>query len=80
MDKPLAIAMCYTYLHVSMEDLAVMQCLQTAHYLYEYVPYLLLFNVCFALLVTANLLEDVTIIGVLHHKTKSKFVIPVRCQ
>jgi hypothetical protein len=63
-----------------MQNLAIMQRLQSAHYLDKYVPDLLLFYVGFTLLVTANLLEDVTIICVLHDETKSKFVIPVRCQ
>jgi hypothetical protein len=68
----------YTYLHVSVQDLAIVQRLQSTHYLYEYVPDLLLFDVRFALLVTANLLEDVTIICVLHDETKCKFVIPIK--
>ena len=72
--------MLITYLHVSVEDLAIVQRLQPAHYLNKYVPDLLLFDIGFALLVTANLLEDVTIICVLHYETKCKFVIPISCQ
>lgn len=59
-----------TYLHVSVKNFAVMQRLETAHYLNEDVPDLLLFDVSFAFLVTANLLENVTVIGVLHDETK----------
>lgn len=52
-----------------MQDFPIMQSLETANNLYEDVPYLLLLDVGLPFLITAYLLEDIAIVGVLHDKT-----------
>jgi hypothetical protein len=52
-----------------MQNFAVMESFEASHYLNEYVPNLLLLDVGFSFLVTANLLEDITIVSVLHDQT-----------
>ena len=58
-----------SYLHISVENLAVMQGLETADNLYENVPYLLFFDVGLALLVATYLLEHVSVVCILHYQT-----------
>jgi hypothetical protein len=58
-----------------MQDLAVMQSFEASDYLNKDVPNLLLFDVSFSLLVTANLLEDISIVSILHHQTKLYFLL-----
>tara|TARA_B110001450_G_C17647544_1_gene491863 strand:+ start:1551 stop:1778 length:228 start_codon:yes stop_codon:yes gene_type:complete len=62
-------------LHISMQDLAVMKSFEASDYLNKDVPNLLLFDVSFSLLVTANLLEDISIVSILHHQTKLYFLL-----
>ncbi len=52
-----------------MQDLPVVQGLETANNLYEDVPYLLLLDVRLPFLIAAYLLEDVAVVSVLHHET-----------
>jgi len=54
-----------------MQDLAVMQSFETSDYLNENVPNLLLFDIGFSLLVTANLLEDISVVSILHDQTQA---------
>lgn len=55
-----------TYLHVSVQNLPVVEGLEPAHNLNEDVPNFLLFDVGLALLVRADLLEHVAVVRVLH--------------
>ena len=55
-----------TYLHVSVQYFTVVQCLEASYNLDEDVPDLLLLDVGLSFLVAANLLENVTIVCILH--------------
>lgn len=61
-----------------MQDLAVMQSFETSDYLNENVPNLLLFDIGFSLLVTANLLEDISVVSVLHDQTKLYWLTEIK--
>lgn len=43
-----------------------MQSFETSYYLDEHIPNLLFFDVCFSLLVGADFLEDIAIVGIFH--------------
>jgi len=51
-----------------MQNFPVMQSLKSSNNLYENVPNLLLFDIGLPLLITANFLEYVSIIGIFHHQ------------
>ena len=51
-----------------MEDLSIMQGFEAPDYLNEYVPDLLLLDICLHFLIGTNLLEDIAIVGILHHQ------------
>ena len=55
-----------TYLHVSVQYFTVVQRLEASYNLDEDVPDLLLLDVGLSFLVAANLLENVTIVCILH--------------
>ena len=59
-------------LHIAVQDLPIMQSFEASYDLDEDIPYFLLFDVGFAFLITADLLKDVAIVSVLHHKTKAR--------
>lgn len=53
-----------------MEDVNVMECLQAFHYLDQNAPDVFLSQICLLSLVPCNLLEEISIIGVLHNNAK----------
>jgi hypothetical protein len=54
------------------QNLSVMQSLQTSYDLNEYVPDLFLFDVSLSLLIAANFLKNVSIIRVFHDQAFAK--------
>ena len=54
-----------------MQYAALVESFQASYNLNENVPDLFLFDVCLTLLIIADLLKDVAIISILHHKTKT---------
>ena len=52
-----------------MEYFPIMQSLQASNDLYEYVPNFFLFDVSFSLLIAANFLENITVVGIFHDET-----------
>ena len=68
----------YANLHISVEDLHVMQCLESHDHLNEYVPYFILLKEIFSLLIRRYLLEHIPVICVFHHYTTQQLVyIPI---
>ena len=59
-------------LHVAMEDASDVECAESADNLYEHIPDLLFLDVGLSLLIVANFLEHVTVVGVLHHKAQAR--------
>jgi hypothetical protein len=59
-------------LHVTMQNFATMERLESSDDLYEDVPDFLLFDVCFSLLVRAYLLEHVAIVRQLHDQAHAR--------
>jgi hypothetical protein len=57
-------------LQVPVEDLHIVELLQSQCHLYEHVPYLLLSDVGLRLLLILNALEEVTLISIFHHYTQ----------
>ena len=58
-----------------MENLPVMKSLQTSDDLNEDVPNLLLLDVSLTLLVAANLLEHISVVGVLHDQAIESILV-----
>ena len=54
-----------------MQYAALVESFQASYNLNKNVPDLLLFDVCLTLLIIADLLKDVAIVSILHHKTKT---------
>lgn len=54
-----------------MQDLSIMEGLESPDDLDEDIPDLLLLDVCLSLLVVADLLEDVAVVSVLHYQAKN---------
>ena len=50
-----------------MEDFDVMEGLEAPYHLYKYFPYLFLLNILLVLLMHSNFLEQVAVVGILHH-------------
>lgn len=57
-------------LHVSVKDLSVVERPQPSHDLNEHVPDFFLLYVSLPLLIVTNLLKDISIVCVFHHKTQ----------
>jgi len=55
-----------------MQNFPIVQGLEPPDDLYENVPYFLFLNVGLALLVTAYLLKDVSVVGILHYEAIKK--------
>lgn len=56
-------------LEITVENLHLMERLESSHNLDEDLPYLILWNVLLLLLVRGDLLEQVSVVRVLHHNT-----------
>ena len=59
-------------LQISVEDLNVVQGLQTSNHLDEYFPNFLLLDVLLVLLMGRNFLEKVSVVRVFHHNATSQ--------
>jgi hypothetical protein len=55
--------------HVSVQNFPVMQCFEASDDLDKDIPYFLFLDVCFSLLVAANLLKDIAVVSVFHDQT-----------
>ena len=58
--------------HVSVEDLPIMQGLESAHNLDEDVPYFLFLYISLSLLIAADFLENIAVVRVFHDQTIEK--------
>ena len=64
--------MSLTYLHISMQNLAIVELFEATNDLDEYVPYLLFFDVGLPLLVATYFLEYIPIVSIFHYEAKSR--------
>ena len=62
-----------------MQDAADVECAESTDDLNEDVPDLLLLDVGLPLLIVTDFLEDIAVVGVLHHKTQARGCLVNEC-